>query len=44
MKISEYFYLQFFLYQTFSYVKFQRSIRSELEYCHKTFEIEVLQK
>ena len=43
MRISEYFHLQVFLYQTFLYVVFQSSIRGAFEDCHKTSEIELLQ-
>ena len=44
MRISEYFHVQVFLYQTFLYVKFQSSIRGEFQDCHKTSETELLQK
>ena len=44
MRTSEHFYLQVFLYQTFLYVVFQISIRGAFQDCHKTSEIELLQK
>ena len=43
MRISEHYHLQVFPYQTF-YVKFQSSISGEFQDCHKTSEIEFLQK
>ena len=44
MRISEHFHLEVFLYQTFLYVKFRSSIRGAFQECHKTSEIELLQK
>ena len=44
MRISEHFRLQVFLYQTFLYVVFQSSIKGAFHDCHKTSEIELLQK
>ena len=44
MRISAHFQLQVFLYQTFLYVVFQSSIRGAFQDCHKTSDIELLQK
>ena len=44
MRTSGHLHLQVFLYQTFSNVNFQSPIRGALQGCHKTSEIELLQK
>ena len=44
MRISEHFHLQVFLYQIFLCVKYQSNIRDEFQDCHKTSEIDLLQK
>ena len=44
MRISEHFCLQVFLYQTFSYLVFQSSIKGAIQECHKISEIELSHK
>ena len=44
MRRSEHFRSQVFLCQTFSHNKFQSSIKGGFHECHKTSEIDLLQK